>query len=97
MIIFHEGEKSITLQTPGGNQMIISDEKEGLLLSDQHGNSIQMNADGISINSVKDIKVDAKMNMKTQTGSSWQTQSNGQASLKAASLNELKGAPVNIN
>ncbi|MCB0568046.1 MAG: type VI secretion system tip protein VgrG [Phaeodactylibacter sp.] len=96
-VIFHEGEKSITLQTPGGNQMIISDEKEGLLLSDQHGNSIQMNADGISINSVKDIKVDAKMNMKTQTGSSWQTQSNGQASLKAASLNELKGAPVNIN
>lgn len=96
-IIFHEGEKSITLQTPAGNRMAISDENEGFLLADQHGNSLQMNADGISIRSAKDIKVEAKRNMKTQTGRAWQTVSDGQVRLKAASLNEVKGKPVNIN
>jgi uncharacterized protein (DUF2345 family) len=77
--------------------LLISDQEAGFVLADQHGNSIQMNADGISLNSEKDITLNAKKNVKTSAGSAWQTESKGKISLKAAGMSEIKGMPVNIN
>lgn len=46
---------TITIKTPANNQIVIDDTKKSILLHDQHGNSITMNADGITIASSKDI------------------------------------------
>lgn len=72
-LIFQEEAVSITLETPGGNLLRISDEEQGMLLSDQHGNSIQLGSQGISLNA------------------------KGKIQLKASSVTEIKGNPVNIN
>ena len=57
-------KESITLTTPKGNTLIITDEeKKGIQLIDQNKNSIIMDANGIQINSAKDIVFKAKENV----------------------------------
>jgi Rhs element Vgr protein len=53
----------ITIKTPADNKIVIDDKDKSILLSDQHGNSIKMNADGITIDSSKDIVMTAKGNI----------------------------------
>ncbi len=50
----------ITVKTPGGNTVVISDKDKGILLEDQNGNKVELNDSGISIESPKDIKITAK-------------------------------------
>lgn len=80
-LVFRENDRSIALETPGGNKLVISDDGKGLLLSDQNGNQIQMNDKGITLSSPKSVSIESK----------------GQAKFKANSLTEIKGNPVNIN
>jgi len=48
-----------TVNTPAKNTMIISDKDKKITIKDQHSNSIEMSADGITIKSPKDITVEA--------------------------------------
>jgi Rhs element Vgr protein len=49
----------LVLKTPGGNQVLIDDENEQIELTDQHGNALVMNADGIAITSAADLTLEA--------------------------------------
>jgi Rhs element Vgr protein len=42
-VSFDDEKKIITLETPGGNKIIISDEDKGISLKDQNGNTLVMN------------------------------------------------------
>lgn len=66
-IIFDDQEKSIQLETPGKNQMILLD-KKGISIVDENQNSFVMNADGIQISSEKDIAIKAKGNVIIKGG-----------------------------
>jgi Rhs element Vgr protein len=59
-IEFDEEKKIITVETPGQNQIVINDDDKSILLQDQNNNKIKMGTDGISLDSPKDIKVNAK-------------------------------------
>lgn len=59
-ITFNEEQKEITVATPGGNQMILSDEDKNIQLSDQNGNSIKMSVKGIDIISAGSINMKAE-------------------------------------
>ncbi len=50
----------ITLTTPAKNKIVIDDKDKSILLSDEHGNTIKMNASGITLDSPGDIKLTAK-------------------------------------
>jgi Rhs element Vgr protein len=52
--------KVITISTPAGNQFVLSDKNKSILLKDQSGNKVEMTSNGISLNSIKDVKIDAK-------------------------------------
>ncbi|MEC4677999.1 MAG: type VI secretion system tip protein VgrG [Nitrospirota bacterium] len=57
---FVDDEKSqVFIQTPGENKLLLDDDGEAIVLSDQHGNTITMDAAGIEIKSAKDIKLTA--------------------------------------
>ncbi|MCW5519049.1 type VI secretion system tip protein VgrG [Aureitalea sp. L0-47] len=56
---FDDEQKLISLNTPGGNSMVISDTDGGLTLSDTHGNKIEMNSSGITIDSKSDLNLKA--------------------------------------
>ena len=61
---FDDEKKIITLETPAGNKMVISEEDKGILLQDQNGNKITMNDSGITIESVKDLIMKAAADVK---------------------------------
>lgn len=61
---FDEEKKIITLKTPGGNSIVISDDGKSITLTDQNSNSIKMSSDGITLNSAKDINLTASGGIK---------------------------------
>lgn len=59
-----DGKESITIETPKGNKIILSDEEnEGIQILDQNKNIAIMNSDGIQLSSDKDITIKAKGNI----------------------------------
>ena len=54
-IEFDEEKKVISIQTPGNNQIVVSDEGKSIQLSDQNGNKLNLDSNGITISSAKDI------------------------------------------
>ena len=57
---FNDDAKSITLKTPGGTSLIISDEDNAICITDQYENEIKMNTNGVWLESASDININAK-------------------------------------
>jgi len=64
-IEFTDEEKpKLRIETKSANAILLDDDAERIEVSDQHGNSIVMNADGITITSSKDFIVEANGDVK---------------------------------
>lgn len=62
---FVDDEKSaVFIETPEKNKLLFDDDGQMVKLSDQHGNSITMNKNGIEIKSAKDLKIEAASNVE---------------------------------
>lgn len=59
-IEFDDEGKNTTIDTPGGNQIIISDEEKSIVLHDQNENTVELSPDGIVLDSLKDINIKSK-------------------------------------
>ncbi len=64
-IEFDDEKKNLTLETPGGNSILLDDEK-GITIKDKNGNSIELGSAGITIKSAKDATVKAGKNLTLQ-------------------------------
>jgi Rhs element Vgr protein len=62
-IEFNDADKSIAVTTPGENRIVLSDEDRGIQLLDQTGNKVTLTQSGISLESTKDIQIQAKGNI----------------------------------
>jgi len=56
---FDDENVVMTMLTPNNNTIVISDEDEGITITDQNSNQIQMNADGITIESKSAMTIKA--------------------------------------
>lgn len=65
-IKFDDENKVITILTPGGNTMVFSDKDKGITITDQSNNKIQMNTDGIVVESQSDLTLKAPQAVKIQ-------------------------------
>ena len=103
-MIFNDDKKSFLLETPGGNKFLITEEDKKIHLEDQNGNKITMNEDGIKIESIKDIILKAKKDIKAEgvdigikgSGSTKVEGSSG-AEVSSGGTTNVKGSTVNIN
>jgi len=57
---FDDEKKITTIDTPGGNKVVISDNEKSILLSDQNRNTVELKPEGITLDSPKDIKITSK-------------------------------------
>lgn len=65
-LIFNDKDKSIRLETPGTNRIILIDQDGAIYIVDENNNQFTMNADGIQISSDQDIAITAKGNITLQ-------------------------------
>jgi hypothetical protein len=56
-----QGSVKLTLSTPGGHSLVFDDSNLSITAKDTTGNTIKMNAGGISISAVSKIKMDAPL------------------------------------
>ena len=70
-VLFDDEKKILTLLTPAGNTLILSDDAHSILLADQNGNSVKLGSDGISLASTGNIAIQAARNitLEAQNGS----------------------------
>jgi Rhs element Vgr protein len=59
-IEFNDQDKIITVTTPGNNQIILNDKDQSIQLIDQNDNKVELTPSGISLDSRKDIRINAK-------------------------------------
>ena len=98
MLTFDDEKKIIRLETPAGNQLMLSEEDKGIVITDQNGNKITLNDSGIAIESQKDLILKATKNLNVEglnaeisAQSSFKASGNGSAELSGASTT-LKGS-----
>lgn len=97
-LIFHDEKKksAIDIETPNGNQLLISDEEQAIIFTDQHGNNIRMDKNGISLNSIKAVKINAKKEIQNECAN-LKIKASGQASLSGGSNLKLAATRIDIN
>ncbi|MEM7469889.1 MAG: phage baseplate assembly protein V [Pseudomonadota bacterium] len=110
---FDDDKTSVTLATPGGHKLVLSDDMSEVSLEDSNGNKILLNADGISIDSAKDLSLkavaDATLEASSDVvvsggasidinaGSTLTARSGASSELSSAGSTTITGAIVNIN
>ena len=103
-LLFNDETKVVSIETPNGNMLSISDEDGGITLEDENGNSIIMNADGITLDSGKDLILkaagDVKMegtNVEASASAEFKGEGSAGATLSASGNTTIEGAMVMIN
>ena len=112
VLLFDDEQPSMTLETPGGNKIVISDEDKGISLSDQNGNTVTLKDSGISLSSPKDISLEATgsltlsasqdvtiqgLNVNAKANAQFKAEGNAGAELSTSAIAVLKGSLVQIN
>jgi len=59
-----DSKSSVFIQTPDSNKIVLDDDAQAIRISDQHGNTITMNKDGIAIKSAKNLTIEAGGNVE---------------------------------
>ena len=101
----NDDRKIMAWETPAGNKISLTEADRAIVITDQNGNRIEMNQDGITINSSKAIILKAGTEVELESGASLSL--NGGADLKLSgssgaelsspAVTKVKGSPVQIN
>lgn len=103
-MIFHDEERSLTLETPGGKKIVLNDGGDTLTAEDEHGNYIEMGASGVTVESAASLSLKAAADIRLEAAnillspSSQFGVSAGASEIKAGGGSaEFKSASVKIN
>lgn len=103
-LVFDDEKKSITIETPNGNKIILSDDEGSILLEDENGNKASLSADGITLESAKDIILKASgdvkiegTNIEIKASAQFKSEGGAGAELSSSGSTAVKGSLVQIN
>jgi Rhs element Vgr protein len=109
---FDDDQKIITIATPAGNSITITEADTAIEVIDQNGNECKLNPDGISLTSPADIKLEAAgnidikaagnlsmegVNVNGKAQAAMKMEGSASAELSAGGQAVVKGAMVMIN
>ena len=101
---FDDEKKAITIETPGGNSLVLDDDNGGITLKDQNGNKIVMDSNGITIESASALAIKATqdgtieaLNLTASAQIGLKVEGSATAELSAGGSTTVKGGIVQIN
>lgn len=103
-VVFNDDEVSLTIETPNGNKMVFSDQDGGILIEDENGNKIELNSDGITMESASEINIKATtdknieaVNLNLKASAQLVAEGSAGAELKSGAIAKVQGSLVQIN
>jgi len=109
---FDDDKKVMTLETPAGNQVVMSDDEKSIVLSDQNRNSVTLDNSGITLKSPKNITIEATgtikmkatqdaslegLNVNVKANTQFKATGNAGVEVSTSAIAVLKGSLVQIN
>ncbi len=92
---FHDDTKTITVDTPAGNKIVLDEDSTSITIEDQNQNIAVMDPEGISVHSPGDINIEATGNINIKAGMNMTLEAT-QISAKASASMEVKGAKTTV-
>lgn len=103
-MIWDDEKKSFAISTPAGNRIEINEESGKLTITDKNNNLIEMNENGISIESSGNLRISAKtgidiegVNISNKAKGKFVADGDAGAEIKTKAIAVLKGSLVQIN
>lgn len=103
-VIFNDDEVSLTIETPGGNRVVLSEKEAAVVITDQNRNTVTLNADGIALESPADVVVKASGDVRIEgtqvqikAGAKLTAEGGAGSELTSGGTTVVKGALVQIN
>lgn len=111
-IHFDDENKVLTLQTPGGNKLVLSDQDHSVLLADENGNTLKLSKDGIQLTGPTNVALSSGgtltatgtqgvtvsgLNVALHADNELTAQGNTSATLQSSGTTIVKGTMVLIN
>ncbi|MEO8763565.1 MAG: type VI secretion system tip protein VgrG [Ginsengibacter sp.] len=110
-IYFNDRTKTISIDTPSGNSIILDEEGARIEIRDQNNNKISLNSNGIKLESPLNVEINAGINLTLSAGSAVNVKApsiSGKADanldlegaltkLSATGITEISGSLIKIN
>jgi len=103
-VLIHDGDKRVSVETPGGRKLMLDDNDGLCKLEDAAGNTLIFNDEGVSISSVRDLKLEAAASLTLsapqltiKADATAELTANGSLTVESSGVTEVKGSMVKIN
>jgi uncharacterized protein involved in type VI secretion and phage assembly len=87
-LVFDDEKKSLTIASPAGKKILISDEDKVIKIEDENGNKVTIESSGITMESAGDLTLKATGKVKLE---------GAEVSINGSATTEIKGGMVQIN
>lgn len=102
--IFNDDKKTVLLETPGSQRILIDDDAGEIKVEDKNGNKIVMDSSGIVLESAKDLTLKATgdikiegVNITASASAQFKGEGSAGAEISTSAVATLKGSLVQIN
>jgi uncharacterized protein involved in type VI secretion and phage assembly len=98
-MIFNDDKKTIQIETPAGNKLLITEEDKAIKMQDQNGNKFTMDDKGIKMESFKDIELAApagNFKVTDMAGNTIKGEPSG-ITIQASAKLTLQGAQIELS
>lgn len=104
-LFFDDDQKVLAIDTPAGNSLKLSEADKSIVLADQNGNKITLDADGVHIESAKALEMKGGTEVKLESGTSFSAkggtdlklEGSTQAEISSSATTKVSGSIVQIN
>lgn len=103
-MIFNDEKVSLTIETPNGNKITVSDDDGSIVVADENSNTVTMDSSGIAIESQGDINIKATgdvniegMNTHIKASAQYKAEGSAGVEMSSSATAVVKGSLVQIN
>ncbi|NHE57484.1 type VI secretion system tip protein VgrG [Cyclobacterium plantarum] len=103
-ILFDDEKAAVTIETPKGKKFSLDDDADQMEMSDDHGNTVILNADGIEVESAGDLILKCSgdlslegTNVKVRAQAEFTAEGSAGSTVSSSATTTIKGSLIQIN